>query len=308
MHYPRIVLCVFMMLDAMTAHAWSRPGHMVTGAIAYEELLTHDQRVIDQIVAIMAKHPDRAPFEVATGPAQGDERARRLFMQMARWADDIRGNSYDHPTWHYAARPIVDLRQPPKTHPPDVPSGAAAEAFALNWKMAADTRGPITERAIALCWLFHLIGDIHQPLHAADEFNAALPQGDRGGGLQFVRMPGAAEPTSLHSFWDGIVRNNAESPEVSAQARQLIARFPRARFSQLTASQQPDFVAWMTESFELAKRIAYSESLVRTPLSTQAQTMPDTYLSESIITGERQLTLSGYRLADALRQLFVAKP
>jgi S1/P1 Nuclease len=36
-------------------------------------------------------------------------------------------------------------------------------------------------KAIALAWLFHLVGDIHQPLHTAQLFTFEYPKGDRGG-------------------------------------------------------------------------------------------------------------------------------
>ena len=36
------------------------------------------------------------------------------------------------------------------------------------------------QRAIALAWLFHLVGDIHQPLHTAQLFTVDYPDGDRG--------------------------------------------------------------------------------------------------------------------------------
>jgi hypothetical protein len=37
------------------------------------------------------------------------------------------------------------------------------------------------QRTIALAWLFHLVGDIHQPLHTAQLFTADYPQGDKAG-------------------------------------------------------------------------------------------------------------------------------
>jgi hypothetical protein len=36
-------------------------------------------------------------------------------------------------------------------------------------------------RAIALAWLFHLVGDIHQPLHTAQLFTVDYPRRDRAG-------------------------------------------------------------------------------------------------------------------------------
>jgi hypothetical protein len=43
-------------------------------------------------------------------------------------------------------------------------------------------------KAIALAWLFHLVGDIHQPLHTAQLFTVDYPQGDRGGNEICIRV------------------------------------------------------------------------------------------------------------------------
>jgi hypothetical protein len=56
--------------------------------------------------------------------------------------------------------------------------------------------------AIALAWLFHLVGDIHQSLHTAQLFTAEYPRGDRGGNEICVRVTQAGQPMDLHKFWD----------------------------------------------------------------------------------------------------------
>jgi len=43
------------------------------------------------------------------------------------------------------------------------------------------TAAPGDKRAIALTWVFHLIGDIHKPLHTVQLFTREYPNGDRGG-------------------------------------------------------------------------------------------------------------------------------
>ena len=49
------------------------------------------------------------------------------------------------------------------------------------------------QRAIALAWLFHLISDVHQPLHTVQLFSREYPHGDRGGNEVCVRLaPGRA--------------------------------------------------------------------------------------------------------------------
>ena len=74
-------------LAVTPAAAWTRAGHMVSAAIAYHDLAMRDPKVIEQVVAIMAHHPERGPFEVAIGRATGEDRKRRIFMQIARWPD-----------------------------------------------------------------------------------------------------------------------------------------------------------------------------------------------------------------------------
>ena len=57
-------------------------------------------------------------------------------------------------------------------------------------------------KAIAIAWLFQLVGDIHQPLHTAQLFTVEYPQGDRGGDEICVRVTQAGQPMDLHRFWD----------------------------------------------------------------------------------------------------------
>jgi hypothetical protein len=60
-------------------------------------------------------------------------------------------------------------------------------ALAENESVVKNENNP-ERKAIALAWLFHLLGDIHQPLHTAQLFAAEYPQGDRGGNEICVRV------------------------------------------------------------------------------------------------------------------------
>jgi hypothetical protein len=57
-------------------------------------------------------------------------------------------------------------------------------ALAENESVVRNENDP-ERKAIALAWLFHLVGDVHLSLHAAQLFTVEYPQGDRGreGGL-----------------------------------------------------------------------------------------------------------------------------
>lgn len=301
----RTTLCSMALLTAsQSAMAWSKPGHMVNAAIAYEELQAKDSRLARRIAELMAQHPDRGSFEVAINGVKDEERLRRLFVEMARWPDDVRGGAYDHPTWHYASKPIVDPSRPTATAPADAFAGSAIEAFALNAKVAGDVRAPASERAIALCWVFHLVGDIHQPLHAADWHSAKYPEGDLGGNRQYVLDPQTRQPISLHGYWDGVVGRSGEAGPAFERGRELRAKYPRSGFTEIAVKPNAsDFVAWVVESHALARSQAYGSTLSTSPTPENAPALSAAYVADSTATAERRITLAGYRLADLLMVL-----
>src|SRR5262249_48370578 len=153
---------------------------MLSAAIAYDDLAASDPAVLDKITKLIAAHPDHAAFEVASGSARGRERGRAQMLECARWPDDARTTPYDHPTWHYTSFPVAP-RDPP--HPPGArdATGQAIEALELNLRVAANPRAPAADRAVALCWVMHIGGDMHQPLHTASLFGPTFPNGDSGG-------------------------------------------------------------------------------------------------------------------------------
>lgn len=302
---PFVAVLLAVVLPCSTALAWSRSGHMVSAAIAYDELSAQDRRVIERIVTLTEKHPDRGAFEVAIGRAKGEERSRRIFLELARWPDDIRGGVHDHPTWHYWSRPIVDSASPPAKMPEDVPEGSSYEAFALNLSVASDPRASAGERAVALGWIFHLVGDMHQPLHSVSQVSKRFPEGDHGGSLQFVIDPVAKEPVTLHWFWDDRVSRDGEPELVVRRAEDLMGRFPRAQFKALQPFRNAtEFSTWAQESYELARTVGYGPELRPSDSARTAPEQPKRYLDQSLQVAEQRLTLAGYRLTEVLRWAF----
>jgi len=301
-HVTALVAAIFPCSAAM---AWSRPGHVVTAAIVYEELNAHDRKILERIIALAERHPDRGAFEVAIAGTRGDERGRRIFLELARRPDDVRGSVHDHPTWHYASRPIINKASPPAKTPEDVAQGSAIEAFALNYSVAADSRAPASERAIALCWIFHLVGDMHQPLHSVSQFSQRFPDGDRGGGLQYVRDPKTNEPVTLHWYWDDAVSREGQPDESMRRAAELMRKMPRTQFKELQPFQTAnDFSTWAEESYQLAVTIGYGSELNASDSADRAALPSQRYLELSSATAEKRLTLASYRLTEVLRRAF----
>ena len=81
--------------------------------------------------------------------------------------------------------------------------------------------GDRERKAIALAWLFHLVGDIHQPLHTAQLFTVEYPKGDRGGNEICVRVTQARQPMDLHKFWDGVITSSSNLTRLRNEATAL---------------------------------------------------------------------------------------
>src|SRR5688572_24779272 len=92
---------------ATAAAAWTRPGHMVTAAIAYDEIARQRPDLLPTLERLLDAHADRGPFQVAVDRTTGAERARRMFLEAARWPDDVRQTPHDHPAWHAVLWPVI---------------------------------------------------------------------------------------------------------------------------------------------------------------------------------------------------------
>src|SRR5215813_7069570 len=75
------------------ASAWNIPGHMLSGAIAYQVLQQENPLTIDKVKAVLEKHPWYAnQWQARLQDVPVANHNTMLFMQAARWADDIRSN------------------------------------------------------------------------------------------------------------------------------------------------------------------------------------------------------------------------
>jgi hypothetical protein len=159
---------------------------------------------------------------------------------------------------------------------------------------------------VALCWLVHLIGDVHQPLHTVTFITPQFPapQGDRGGTRFFIRVRPDRSTISLHTFWDDLVLGSSRFQTVRNTATALRLRPAHAR-EQLAELAQSQFAQWEQESFLLAQEHAYRNGTL--PGSTDEKNgavLPTDYAQTVKPIGERRIVLAGYRVADVLRQLF----
>ncbi len=152
------------------AWAWGQLGHRVIGELA-------DERISGRT---------RAEIEMILGEED--------LAQASTWADEERSNPSDF--WQKEAGPYHYVTVPDGKTYDDV--GAPVEGNALTAlerfaETVRDREAPRAERALALKFIVHIVGDLHQPLHVGNGT-------DRGGNDVKVRWFG--DDTNLHSVWD----------------------------------------------------------------------------------------------------------
>ncbi|WP_229365807.1 S1/P1 nuclease [Fibrisoma montanum] len=289
-------LLVFSM--AGPSYGWNKPTHMAIGAIAYRDLQARSPRKLARVVEILRQHPDtktRWASMLRDSSLTDDEKDRYLFMLAARWPDDIRGqnNPNDHASWHfinYVYNPGLGIARTDST----LATGEnILQAFEQNRKILTSD-APDSSKAIALCWLFHLAGDVHMPLHTAALISPQFPEGDRGGNLFKIKMAMSNPTLNLHSFWDGMLLGK----DAFRAADQLAISLSQAHTRrELPRPRKPDITSWSKESFDLARTMAYQQGQLQGGTGNDGVVLPTGYVDSVKPIAEQQVAWAGHRLA-----------
>src|SRR5262245_64553136 len=112
-----ITLLVLLTLAVLAppASAWNIPGHMLSGAIAYQVLQQESPQTIDKMKATLEKHPWYAnQWQARVQDVPVADHDLVLFMHATRWADDIRtrDKAQNRPPWHFINFPFKPEGQP----------------------------------------------------------------------------------------------------------------------------------------------------------------------------------------------------
>jgi hypothetical protein len=275
---------------------------MLVAAVAYEQL---DPAVRQRVAALLRLNPNYPQWVQGVSAS---ERTRTAFLRAATWADAIKGapgytndniqqsgadaarnigyaDHLQHRYWHYVDLPFSTDGAP--LVPPEEPN-AATQITRLRDALPPASGLPAGTRSYDLVWLLHLVGDVHQPLHATARFTEGQPEGDRGGNEVAICVTSCRE--NLHSFWDGVL-GKGESPSAVISAA---AALPPADAQDAAVV---DVQQWIEESFRLAQTAAYGP-----PVGPGAgpYTLDDAYRLQARDMAERRVALAGARLANLL--------
>jgi nuclease S1 len=245
------------------ALAWAPEGHEVVALIAQQRLTSEVSKAADALLAL-------EPEPGAT------------LASVASWADRIRDKNTA--AWHYVNLPRDADCQYLAAR--DCPGGdCAVGALEAQVKRLA-SNAPPAERLEALKWVVHLVGDLHQPLHAgfAD---------DRGGNTW--QLQAFDKGTNLHALWDsGLLR------EIEPNAAVLAARLDAADLA--TRSSAPSLVfapaTWAQQSCRIVSRIDFYPP----------RELPAAYGQTFNPVVQARLRDAGLRLAATLNAALTARP
>lgn len=298
------------LLAPTTASAWHNQGHMMVAEVAWQHMSSGARC---RAAWLLNSDPEYA--RGVQNPSRIAWR-RALFVNAATWPDRIKasgsgfhgdGDDADavgaaaslnvgltdkrlHKYWHFADFPV------PASDPHPVPTVNALERIKAFTGVLSDPATPKALKAYDLAWVLHLVGDVHQPLHMANQygpmFQSPAHGNDAGGNGIPVRYPGYRE---LHGFWDGAPgdsKNSAKVLGISIQAADALAAPPAAQAS------ISDVDAWGRESYDLAVHDAYVPPVM---LQSAATVIPTpAYVANAKQVANSRVALAGVRLANLL--------
>lgn len=295
------------------AFGWGCEGHQIVALIAAQHLTAAARAGVYQLLKENPMDPALSRFckPVATDP----------LIDAATWADDSKRGEKTA-TWHYLDIPRgVEHADLMKYCAPvgesvdgkDRP-GCILTGLQYEFNILKDKSRPAAERATALRYVIHFLGDLHQPLHTTTN-------DDQGGNCTTVTLLEDPRKANLHGEWDyGMIQHYLkENTQTPAQlANRIDGEFQSKGRPWL--NDPIDFARWIQEGHQIAEKLTYGKLHPKLPVAP-AENGPGCnaerdktaalkidldakYNTAAMPVIEKQLAKSGYRLADVLNSVF----
>jgi len=235
------------------SHVWYAEGHRLIARIAESRLTPHTAESVRSILG------------------------GQSLASAASWADEIKAQRPQTDPLHYVNIPLDSNSYVAGR---DCRTGRCLIAELERDRQAlTDTGSSAIERAEALRFLIHLMGDLHQPLHVSDN-------GDKGGNKRFVWLED--HEFKLHEVWDGEL---IETTRLSEDA--YFQRLNQSMDSlDLSAFERGTVVDWAMEGHQIAREHAYH--------IPKGSHLGQSYVDENLPLVDLALIKAGVRLAKAL--------
>lgn len=270
--FIRMMCFLFPLLLTTTAFSWNAVGHRLVAQIASDNLAPETKQLLNRY-----NHALDKTF------------SSKNLVNAAPWLDGLR---YMNELWlqpmHYINTPFSrDGSDMLPVNPLN-----AVVAIKNNSKILSDPQSSLYNKGFSLRILLHVVGDLHQPMHAVSEYSRRFPQGDLGGNR--VKLGKNPVGENLHSYWDNgagslIGKKRFNAKQIQRKAKRIETKWPCSAHVSLEPEQ------WEEESHQIAVNTAYNLTYGKKPSRA--------YQTEARAIVEQRIALAGCRLANLLNQL-----
>lgn len=268
-----VMFCILLLFPSQ-ALAWGSDGHQIVARIAMRQLSPAARQALRELLK---------PGET--------------LATVANWADQIRQSRPETKRWHYVDIPLLESGYEPVRDCAQSPFGDCVIQALVRSKglliqkdllgyyrqVLADQRESRQARYEALKFLVHFIGDLHQPLHCADN-------NDAGG--NDLRLTFFGRATNLHKVWDTDIIVQAGGANTTANRVEVLLRT-----RDLDSLRQGTFVDWAVEAHLSAAQNCYQGIPANKRLGQP-------YFQKNRPIVDEQLLKAGVRLAGTLNEVF----
>ena len=255
MKFRNLVIVCAVLVISPKAFSWGKIGHRIVGEIAERNLDYAAKKGIKDLLGT-------------------DTLAR-----VANFPDEMKSDkAFDHThTWHYTSIPTDKTYFDQKRSK----DGDIIEALFRMEETLRDPKKSKDEKIVALKFMVHLMGDVHQPLHVG------LAE-DRGGNS--VHLKWFKEDSNLHSIWDESIINFQELSYTEYST--FLNHFTKAEKTNISLG---NFIDWAKESQDLRSVVYETGTTGKLSYEYQFKTKP---------VVEERLRRAGLRLASVLNKIF----
>jgi hypothetical protein len=234
--------------------AWGKTGHRATAAVADRHLSGLARAHVKQILGVESLN------------------------EASTWPDEMRSNP--DPFWQKTASPWHYVTVGGFAYDEAPPVGDSVTALERFSAVIRDQNASRADKQLALRFIVHIIGDLHQPLHAGRP-------GDRGG--NDVKVSWFGRSTNLHAVWDSAL----------VDEEQLSYSEWAERLNRHTSPEQ--VIGWWVEN----PIVWIAESAqIRDTIYPRSPELGYDYVYRHTPTVKRRLAQAGVRMAAYLNRLF----
>jgi hypothetical protein len=209
----------------------------------------------------------------------------RSLADVSTWADEVRnkpGYKFRTTSWHFLNLPLGLNEDQFETQVKTQSKENVYSAFLMNERTLQRPSSTKEQKAEALKFLIHLVGDAHQPTHIS---------GAEEKGVDTIQIQFDGKGTNLHSLWDSQLLDKQGMSDT-----QLATVLDKATPAQIKQWQSENILYWIYESYQISSQL-YSEVKSGSKLG-------DDYYQKHIGIVDERIEKAGIRLAGMLNEAF----